>query len=48
MPTVYSVEPGSPRLHACHQNGSLSPCLALQSVAEVLAALVSLPLCLGC
>jgi hypothetical protein len=28
--------------------GELGPRLALESVAEVLAALVGLPLCLGC
>jgi hypothetical protein len=47
MPALWSVEPGSQRLHASHRNGSLGPCLGLDSVAEVLAALVGLPLCLG-
>jgi hypothetical protein len=48
LPRLESVEPGSQRLHACHRNGSLGPCLALESVAEGLAALIGLPLCLSC
>jgi len=48
MPGLQSVEPSGQRLHACHRDRSLGPRLALESVAEVLAALVGLPLRLGC
>jgi hypothetical protein len=48
IPGLEAVEPGRNRVHICHRNRSLGPCLALGSVAEVLAARVGLPLCLGC
>ena len=48
MPGLQSVEPSGQRLYACHRDRSLGPCLALESVAEVLAAPVGLPLRLGC
>ena len=48
MPGLESVEPGGHRLYACHRDRSFGPCLALESVAEVLAALVGLPLRLSC
>ena len=48
MPTLQSVEPGEQRLHTCHQDRSLGPRLTLESVAEVLAAHVGLPPCVGC
>jgi len=44
MPGLHSVESGGQRLHTCHRDRSLGPHLALESVAEVLAALVGLPL----
>jgi len=48
MPALQSVKLGSQRYNAWHQNRSLGLRLALESVAEVLAALVGLSLCLGC
>jgi hypothetical protein len=48
VPGHQSVEPSGQRLYACHRDRSLGPCLALESVAEVLAAPVGLPLHLGC
>ena len=48
MPGLQSVEPSGQRVYTCHQDRSLGPRLALESVAEVLAALVGLPLRLGC
>jgi len=43
MPGLQSVEPGGQQFHACHRDRSLGPRLALECVAEVLAALVGLP-----
>ena len=48
MSGLQSVEPGGQRFHACHRDRSLGPHLALESVAEVRAALVGLPLRLHC
>jgi hypothetical protein len=48
MPGHQSVEPGGQRFYACHRDWSFNPRLALESVAEVLAARVGLPLCLYC
>jgi len=48
IPTLYSVEPGSKRLHDCHWNRSLVLHLALEYVTQVFAALVGLALCIGC
>jgi len=48
LPRHQSVEPSGQQLHACHQDRSLCACLALETVAEVLAAPVGLPLRLGC
>jgi len=48
MPRLESVEHGGERLYACHRDRSFGPCLALEPVAEVLAALVGLPLRLSC
>jgi len=48
MPGLQLVEPRGQRFHACHRDRSLGPRLALKSVAEVLAALVGLPLRLLC
>ena len=54
---VYSTEPvarlhleesSDQRLHTCHRDRCLGPCLALESVAEVFPAPVSLPLRHGC
>ena len=44
VPGLQSVEPGGQRFYACHRDRSLGPRLALESVAEVLGALVGLPL----
>ena len=48
MPGLQLVEPGGQRFYACHRDRSLGPRLALESVDEVLAALVGLPLRLSC
>jgi len=48
MPWPESAEHGSQQLYACHRDRSLGPCLALESVPEVLAALVGLTLSLSC
>ena len=48
MPGLQSVEPGGQRFHTCHRGRSLGPRLALESVAEVLAAHVGLPPRLRC
>jgi len=48
VPGLQSVEPGGQRFYACHQDRSLGPRLALESVAEVLAALIGLPHRLSC
>ena len=48
MSGLQSVEPSGQRLYTCHWDRSLGPCLALESVAEVLGAPVGLPLRLGC
>jgi len=48
VPVVQSVEPNNQLLYACHRDMSLGLCLALESVAEVLAASVGLPLRLAC
>jgi len=48
VPGLQWVEPSGQRLYACHRDRSVGPCLALESVAEVLAAPVGLPLRLGC
>jgi hypothetical protein len=47
VPGLQSVEPSGQRLYACHRDRSLGPRLAHESVAEVLAASVGLPLRLG-
>ena len=43
MPGLQSEEPSSQRLYAGHQDRSLGPHIALESVVEVYAALVGLP-----
>jgi len=48
VPGLQSLEPSGQQLYACHRDRSLGPCLALESVAEVLAAPVGFPLRLGC
>jgi len=48
MPGTQSVYPGGLLLYACHRARSVGPCLALEAVAEVLAALVGLPSRLSC
>ena len=48
MHGLHSVEPGSQQFDACQRDGSLGLRLALEHVAEVLAALVGHPLRLLC
>jgi hypothetical protein len=48
MPILQSLEPGGQRIHACHLDSSLGLRLALESVAEVLAARGRLPFRVGC
>jgi len=48
VPGLRLVEPGVQRFDACHRDRSLGPRLTLESVAEVLAALVGLPLLHSC
>jgi len=48
MPGFESEEPGGRRFHAWHLDRSLRPPLGLESVAEVLAALVGIPFHFGC
>jgi len=48
VPGLQSVKPSGQPLDACHQDRSLGPRLALESVAKVFAAPVGLPLRLGC
>ena len=48
MPRLQSVEPGGLQIYACHRDRSFGPRLALETVAEVVAALVGLPLRLSC
>jgi len=48
---MLGLQSGEPRcewFHSCHQDGSLVPCSALQSISVVFGALVGLPLCLCC
>lgn len=44
----WSVGPGGQRVFTCHSNRSFGPHFALQSVADVLATFVGIPLCFGC
>ena len=48
MSGLQSVEPGGQRFHTCHRDWSLGARLALVFVAEVIGALVGLPLRLRC
>jgi uncharacterized protein YodC (DUF2158 family) len=48
MPGLQSVESRGQGLYVCHWNRSHGPSIAPESVVEVLAAPVGLPLCLGC
>ena len=48
MPGLQSVERGGQRLYACDGDRAFGPHRALESVPEVLAALVGLPLRFGC
>jgi hypothetical protein len=48
MPGLQSVEPGGKQFHSGHRGRSLGPNLALELVAEVLAALVGFQLRLRC
>jgi hypothetical protein len=48
MPELSLVQPSGQQLYTCHQDRSLGPRITLESVAEVLVALVGLPLRLGC
>jgi len=45
MSALQSIEPCSPWLHACHCEGSLASGFALQPIAVVLGAPLTLPLC---
>ena len=47
-PTLSLVESGSQWICAWYRNSSLGPCHTLESIAELVAALVGLPHCLGC
>ena len=47
MPRLQSVESSGQQLYDCHRDRSLGPCLAHESVAEVLVEPVGLPLRLG-
>jgi hypothetical protein len=47
-PGLLSVQPSAQWHYACHRDRSLGPHLAVESVAEVLAAPVCLPLGLRC
>ena len=46
MPAHQSIEPCSQWLHACHWDGSVASGIALQRIAVVLGAPLSLPHCL--
>jgi hypothetical protein len=43
--TLWLVESGSQQFRTCHWDGSLGPRFVLESVTEVLVALVNFPLC---
>ena len=48
MPGQLLVHPGGQRHYVCQPDRSLGPYLAIESVAEVLDALASLPLGFSC